>query len=129
MRIMYAILTSLLLLGAASHSADAQVPRDRDPAVVNPSSIKVMLENDSVRVMLAELPPGFKEKEHSHPAYVMYILSGGNVRMHLSDGTTRDAELKEGMTLFSPSVTHWAENTGNTTLRILLVELRRKAQQ
>jgi len=126
---MYAILTGLLLLGGASRRADAQVPRDKDPAVVNPSSIKVMLENDSVRVMLAELPPGFREKEHSHPPYVMYILTGGTVRMHISDGTTRDAELKEGMTLFSPSVTHWAENTGNTTLKILLVELRHKVQQ
>jgi quercetin dioxygenase-like cupin family protein len=101
-------------------------PHDKDPAVVNPSSISVKLENDSVRVMVADIPPGFKEKEHTHPPYVMYILNGGSVRMHIADGTTRDAELKPGMALFSDSVTHWAENTGNTTIKVLLVEIRKR---
>ena len=101
-------------------------PRAEDPAVVNPTSIKVLLENDSVRVMEAVLPPGFKEKQHTHPTYAFYILDGGSVRMHLTDGSTRDAELKAGQVLFSDPVTHWAENTGSSTLRIILVEVRHR---
>jgi len=97
---------------------------DQDPARVNPSSITVKLENDSVRVMEALIPPGFKEKQHTHPPYAMYILSGGNIRMHYPDGTTRDAEMTTGAALFSDKTTHWAENTGSSTIRVLLVELR-----
>ncbi|HZJ01759.1 MAG TPA: hypothetical protein VFD22_13945 [Gemmatimonadaceae bacterium] len=97
---------------------------DQDPARVNPSSITVKLENDSVRVMEAVIPPGFKEKQHTHPPYAMYILTGGNIRMHYPDGTTRDVEMTTGAALFSDKTTHWAENTGSSTIRVLLVELR-----
>lgn len=97
-----------------------------DPPIVNPSSIRVLLENDSVRVMEAVLTPGFKEKQHTHPPYALYILSGGSVRIHFPDGTTRDAEFKTGEARFSDKVTHWAENTGTSTIRIILVELRRR---
>ncbi len=96
-----------------------------DPAVVNPTSITVKLENDSVRVMKAVLPPGFREKLHKHPAYVMYILDGGSVRLHMADGRTRDSEFKAGNVFFSEPITHWAENTGTSTIRVLIVELRR----
>ena len=101
-------------------------PRAEDPAVVNPSSITVKLENDSVRVMEAVLPSGFKEKQHTHPNYAFYIVEGGTVRMHYPDGSTRDAELEAGQVLFSDPVTHWAENTGSSTIRIVLVEVRKR---
>ena len=98
--------------------------RAQDPAVVNPTSISVKLENDSVRVMEAVLEPGFKEKLHAHPGYVMYVMSGGKVRLHYTDGQTRDSEFKAGAVFYSEPVTHWAENTGTSMIRVLLVELR-----
>ena len=117
----------LLILSAAT--ALAICPREsqaQDPAVVNPTSITVKLENDSVRVMEAVLEPGFKEKVHAHPGYVMYVLSGGKVRLHYPDGTSRDSEFKDGAVFYSEPVIHWAENTGTTTIRVMLVELKRK---
>jgi quercetin dioxygenase-like cupin family protein len=101
-------------------------PRAEDPPIVNPMSVKVKFENDSVRVMEAVIPPGFKEKQHTHPPYATYVVEGGNVRMHLADGSTRDAELKAGQVIFSNPVTHWAENTGSSTLRLVLVEVRHR---
>ena len=53
-------------------------------------------------------------------------VEGGTVRMHYTDGSTRDAELKTGQVLFSDPVTHWAENTGSSTIRIVLVEVRNR---
>ena len=118
---------AIAILGTPATMLGQQVTAaDRDPAVVNSASVTVKLENDSVRVMEAVMPPGFKEKLHTHPGYVMYILEGGNVRIHMTDGSTRDAELKAGNVFYSEPVTHWAENTGTTTIRIVLVELRRK---
>ena len=102
-----------------------QTTREMDPAAVNPASIAVKLENESVRVMEATLPPGFKETVHTHPGYVMYILDGGSVRLHMSDGRTRDSQFKSGAVFYSDPLTHWAENTGATTIRVMIVELRR----
>jgi quercetin dioxygenase-like cupin family protein len=101
-------------------------PADADPFLNNPSTLKVLFENDFVRVMEARLPPGHKEKQHTHPPYAMYIMSDGTARFHYPDGTTRDVELKAGEARFSPATTHWAENTGSTELRIVLVELRER---
>lgn len=106
--------------------AFAAAPREHDPAVVNPASITVRIENDSVRVMEAVLPPGFRETIHTHPGYVMYIVEGGTVRLHMADGRTRDSAFKAGDVFYSDPITHWAENTGTTTIRVMLVELRRR---
>jgi quercetin dioxygenase-like cupin family protein len=101
-------------------------PPSLDPPIANPASVRVLMENDSVRVMEAVLTPGFKEKQHTHPPYALYILSGGSVRMHYPDGSTRDAQFNTDEGRFSDKVTHWAENTGTSTIRIILVELRKK---
>jgi quercetin dioxygenase-like cupin family protein len=103
-----------------------KAPASQDPALVVPTDVSVRLENDSVRVIEALIPPGFKEKLHTHPPYVTYVLDGGNVRLHNSDGTSRDAELKPGQAYFTDRITHWAENTGTSTLHLILVEIRHK---
>ena len=101
-------------------SASAQ-----DPAVVNAKTIKVRFENDRVRVLEANLPPGVKEQVHSHPAYVIYVLEGGKSRNYASDGTTTESELKTGEVIYRDPLTHAAENIGNTTMHLILVELKK----
>ena len=99
----------------------------QDPAVVNARTIKVKFENDRVRVLEAELPPGVKEQVHSHPAYVIYVLAGGKYRNYAADGKTTEGELKTGDVLYRDPLTHAAENIGNTTLHLILVELKTSA--
>ena len=96
----------------------------QDPAVVNASTIKVRIDNNKVRVLEATLKPGDKEKLHSHPAYVFYVIDGGKVRNHAADEKTTDAELKAGDVFYRDPLTHWAENIGDTTIRVLLVEVK-----
>ena len=96
----------------------------QDPAVVNSKTIKVKFENDRVRVLEATLPPGVKEQVHSHPAYVIYVLEGGKYRNYASDGKTTEGELKTGEVLYRDPLTHAAENIGNTTMHMILVELK-----
>jgi quercetin dioxygenase-like cupin family protein len=96
----------------------------QDPAAVNSKTIKVKFENDRVRVLEAELPPGVKEQMHSHPAYVIYVLAGGKVRNYAVDGKTTEAELKTGEVLYRDPLTHAAENIGKTTMHLILVELK-----
>jgi quercetin dioxygenase-like cupin family protein len=114
----------LVLLAIGFVRSDVAVTRAQDPLVVNSKTIALKLENSRVRVLEATLKPGDKEKTHSHPAYVIYVIAGGKVRTHGLDGTVTDAEFKTGDVIYRDPVTHWAENVGDTTIRLELVELK-----
>ena len=104
---------------------DASITREQDPLTVNANTIALKLENPRVRVLEATLKPGDKEKIHSHPAYVIYVIEGGKARTHGADGTMTESEFKTGDVIYRDAVTHWAENIGNTTIRLVLVELKK----
>ena len=72
--------------------------------------------------------PGVKEQVHSHPAYVIYVLEGGKFRNYAADGETTEDELKTGEVLYRDPLTHVAENIGNTTMHMILVELKGTAK-
>jgi quercetin dioxygenase-like cupin family protein len=118
----YVLVLVLLVTGFAR--GDSSIPRDQDPLVVNSSTIALKLENSRVRVLEATLKPGDKEKTHSHPAYVIYVIAGGKFRNHAVDGTVTDGEFKTGDVIYREPLTHWAENIGKTTIRLELVELK-----
>jgi quercetin dioxygenase-like cupin family protein len=103
---------------------DVSVTREQDPLIVNAKTIALKLENSRVRVLEATIKPGDKEKTHSHPAYVIYVIAGGKFRNHAADGTVTDGEFKTGDVIYREPVTHWAENIGDTTIRLELVELK-----
>ena len=120
---MYTLIVVLLAIGfIRSDVASTRVMQD--PLVVNSKTIALKLENARVRVLEATLKPGDKEKLHSHPAYVIYVIEGGKVRTHGTDGSVAEAEFKTGDVIYREPVTHWAENIGQTTIRLELVELK-----
>src|SRR5436190_10548153 len=96
----------------------------QDPAVVNSKTIQVKFENDRVRVLEANLPPGVKEAVHSHPAYVIYVVEGGRYRNYASDGKVTEGEFKTGDVIFREPITHSAENIGDKPMHLILVELK-----
>ena len=104
--------------------SDASVLNAQDPATVNAKSITVKLDNPRVRVLDVTLKPGEKENTHAHPAYVVYVIEGGKVRNHATDGKVVEYELKTGEVVYRDPLTHWAENIGTTTLRLVVVELK-----
>lgn len=115
-----ACLAGALLLALAAPSAS----RAQDPAVVNPKTVHVKLENERVRVLESTLAPGEKERMHSHPACVIHVIAGGKAINHAADGTTSELELATGDTVYRPPITHWAENVGTTTIHLIIVELK-----
>lgn len=114
----------LVLLVTGIARSDASVTREQDPLIVNSKTIALKLENPRVRVLEATIKPGDKEQTHSHPAYVIYVIAGGKFRNHAADGTVSDGEFKTGDVIYRDPMTHWAENTGDTTIRLVLVELK-----
>jgi quercetin dioxygenase-like cupin family protein len=118
-----AVATGLLML----HSFG--IASAQDTLLVNPDSVKLKFENDRVRVLESILLPGGKEKMHSHPSYVVYVIKGGKVRIHGADGKTTETELKTGDVIYREPVTHWGENIGTTEIDEILVELKSLASR
>jgi quercetin dioxygenase-like cupin family protein len=118
--------STILLLAIAGLLLIAYIneARAQDAAVVNAKTIRVKLDNDRVRVLEATLQPGDKEELHSHPASVVYVITGGKTRNHPVDGQATESELVAGDTIYRESLTHWAENIGTTVIRLIVVELK-----
>jgi quercetin dioxygenase-like cupin family protein len=112
----------LLILGTLSLLGGS--PSGQDPVPLYPDNYKVLFENDRVRVLDFRLAKGAKENAHSHPAHVVYVLTGFKVRFTLANGETVLRETKDGQVLFSQPVTHASENVGTTDAHGILVELK-----
>src|SRR6201988_61010 len=99
-RILFLIMV-LFVFGFARGDSRAS----QDPLVVNSKTIALKFENSRVRVLEATLNPGDKEKTHSHPAYVIYVIQGGKVRTHGADGNVVEADFKTGDVIYREAVT------------------------
>jgi quercetin dioxygenase-like cupin family protein len=95
----------------------------QDAATVTPKVVKVKLENDRVRVLEFISDPGDKEGWHSHPAFVVYFVTGGTLRINTADGKSNVDEFKPGDIRYREPVTHTTENIGETRLHAIIVEL------
>ena len=116
--------TSGIAAAAAIFLCSLGLASAQDAPTANPATVRVRLENDRVRVLEAALPPGTKENIHSHPACVVYVIEGGKARNHTPDGKITESELATGATLYRDPMTHWTENIGTTTIRVVIVELK-----
>src|SRR5438132_13987476 len=114
------ILISLLaVLWATAHA--------QDPVKASPQYYKVLLENDQVRVLEYRLKAGEKEPMHSHPAGVVYVLSGATLTFSFPDGRTEDKAAATGETIWRNPVTHAVENTGKTEAHAIAIDLKKSA--
>lgn len=116
----------LSVLGAAVLAASAGVGRAQDPLKVAPDMYKLLFENDRVRVMEVTFTPGQKIAKHSHPDHYVYVVEPGKLKISKPDGSIADADLKEGDVVWIPAETHWAENAGSTTIKLIVNELKKK---
>ncbi len=97
---------------------------------VDPAHVAVKLDNDTLQVTEITLKPGEKLPMHTHPAYIVYTIDGGTVRIAYQGGKTDDATWNQGAVIYGdPEGPHTTENVGSTTIRILLVELKARAEK
>ncbi len=96
-----------------------------DAPTATPKVVKTKFENDHVRVLEFVSDPGDKEGWHFHPAFIVYVVTGGTLRITTPDGKSADIEFKDGDIRYREPVTHITENIGKTQLRAILVELKK----
>ena len=86
--------------------------------------MKVLLQNEHVRVQFHDVAVGETTAMHSHPAYVAYVFNPYTGKVILPDGTERPLARKAGEVFYSGPVTHRIVNTGDTPIHNLIVELK-----
>lgn len=97
----------------------------QDPMKAAPNAYKkVLLENDNTRVMQVEVSPGSKIPMHSHPNHVIYALTGGKIEITEKGKPAMAMDIKAGTAMYMPAVTHMAKNTGTTTLKLVVTEIK-----
>lgn len=85
--------------------------------------LKVLAEDDKVRVLEYSPKKGDKTPMHSHPSAVVYVLKGGRVKYTMPDGSSKISELKTGEALLRPPVTHSDEALDDVDS--ILIELKK----
>lgn len=95
---------------------------------------KLLLENESVRVLETKIRPGERTAVHSHPwPAVQYVVSFSDFIRYDPDGKlladSRNMATKPtpGVALWSPPVPrHYIQNVGATDLLVIAVEMKPK---
>ena len=112
------IAAQCLFLLAATGSA-------QDVVKVAAEHNKIILENADVRVIENTLAPGEKDAVHTHPSGWYYVTKPGTMKIVFADGKVATWEAKQGEGgWLQTKAPHTAENTGETTLVYVLVEVK-----
>lgn len=97
----------------------------QDPIKVAPNVYKkVLLENDKVRVLEVVFAPGTSTAWHSHPNHSVYALTSGKIQITDKGKPATTIDVKMGTAMYLPAVTHMAKNTGTTTLKLIVTEIK-----
>jgi len=98
--------------------------KEMDPLMAASNVYKCLNENDRVRVLEVVFKPGDVAKMHHHPDHVVYALKGGKASF-TSGGKAQDMEIKTGSVIFLEAQDHEVKNIGNSTLELIVMELKK----
>ncbi len=117
------VLAMLVALGVTRESLA------QDAVTSDPRSFRVVLENESVRVLEYKSGPGLGvcgQGMHYHPDRVGVSLTGAKVKVTNAEGRTVVREIAPGHVSFSLAETHSVENIGGSGTRTYIIELKGK---
>lgn len=98
----------------------------QDAVKVDPKHYTVVSENDQVRILKVHYGPHEKSVMHSHPATVAVFLTDAKGQFTFRDGKKQDFEVKAGQSQYTAAQSHLPENTGDSALDVIVVELKGK---
>jgi quercetin dioxygenase-like cupin family protein len=119
--IIMVVLLAALALGFASNTAIAG-----DVMPTSEGNVKVLLENEQVRVVEATRHPGTKVPMHTHPTLIAYYFSPAKVKLTSPDGKSKVKDIPAGKVVWFPNgVTHALEVMGTTDQHVLVIEIKK----
>ena len=117
----------LALFGVLLCMCLAPVVSAQDAAKVDPTHYTVVSENAQVRILKVHYGPHEKSVMHSHPDAVAVFLTDATGQFNYPDGKKESFTVKAGDAQYSASTVHLPENTGDTGMDVIVVELKGKA--
>ncbi len=99
----------------------------QDPVKVDSAHYKLVLENESVRVLRIAYPAGAKSQMHQHPDAMVIPLADAKVRFTMADGKSEDRDMANESAMYTPAVTHSPANIGAGPIDGLLIEFKSAA--
>src|SRR5439155_22257849 len=115
-----------MFLMAVALTAVTAVAQDVVPLA--PDQVKVLFENDRVRVLQFNEPGHTKLPMHSHPAYVAVGFTADHSKYTFPDGKTSDERTKANDVTYSMSLTHASENLSDAVSETVMVELKKPGE-
>jgi len=97
----------------------------QDVAKLAPAQVKVVFENDRVRVLHFTEPGHNKLPMHSHSAYVAVGFTADHSKYTFPDGKSSDERTKAGEVAYSKNMTHASDNLSDTPSETVMVELKK----
>jgi hypothetical protein len=116
---------AVALLAALGVSAQAQA---QDAVTADPRSFRVVIDNDSVRVLEYKSRPGLGvcgQGLHYHPAHVTVSLTGAKLKK-TENGKVSLVDIPPGHVFYADAETHAAEIIGGSGTRTYIIELKGK---
>ncbi len=108
--------TALVLAAAARASAGDYVKR-------------VVLDDERVLMVEITIPPGAESPQHSHRwGRAIYVIAGGTLELLPAAGGGRTLDLEAGLGVWREPEDHRVRNAGDTTIRLLEVEVKTSAE-
>jgi quercetin dioxygenase-like cupin family protein len=89
-------------------------------------NVKVLLENDEVRIFEATRSPGTKVPMHEHPTMAVYFFSSYKANQTLPNGKIMEKDYKAGKAAWLPDgLKHAIEIVGTADQHVLVIELKK----
>jgi len=127
MKIITYALSSAILGVTLSVAQAANVPDALSVEWQGKPPCEQLHEDAQVRVVRCTFPPGAMHVCHTHPAYLSYVVSGGQGQIQDAKGI-RKVEVKAGALVESPPIPwHEFTNVGDATIQYILVEKKYQA--
>ena len=114
MRVMFPMAVALAAVGAFG----------QDIVKLTPEYVKVVFENDRVRVLHFNEPGHTKLPMHSHSAYVAVGFTNDHSKYTFPDGKSSVERTKANQVTYSKNVTHASEDLSGAASETVMVELK-----
>ena len=115
--VLFAVTMAMCFIASTSIAADSM---GNDP------NVKVLLENDEVRVFEAIRPPGTKVPMHEHPSFVVIFMSSYKAKQILPNGKEVEKDYTAGKASHRPKgLKHAIEILGTVDQHVIMVEMKK----
>jgi quercetin dioxygenase-like cupin family protein len=116
----YILLGVVLAIVVFTFSTNKAIAGDMMPGSAD---VKVLLDNDELKVSEATRSPGTIIPMHTHPKFFAYYIDAAKMKLTAPDGKETVKDIPAGKLLWFPDgLTHKAEVMGTANQHVLVVE-------